>query len=235
MRKAFTMIELVFVMVIIAILAFLAIPNFEQNRIRLAAEQLVSHIRYTQHLALIDNKFQPISNNVADIIENKRPQYWYKARWQLVFGRSVASNNEWSYSIFSDSPLSVNPDEYDGRPSITFGELALNPTNRNQFMSGGHASGNFAWDDSRATKSLNIGNEYGVRGLFRNANCGANRIAFDYLGRPIIGDMSNDASATSAMLQNQCVFILCSVDINPCTGIQVQIAIEPETGYAHIL
>jgi len=235
MKKAFTMIELVFVMVIIAILASLAIPNFEQNRIRQAAEQLVSHIRYTQHLALMDNKFQPISNNSASPIENKRAQYWYKGRWQLVFGRSVASNNEWSYSIFSDSPLSINPDEYDGRPSIAFGELALNPTNKNQFMSGGHASGNFAWDDSRATRSLNIGNEYGVRGFFRNANCGANRIAFDSIGRPIIGDMSNDVSATSSMLQNQCVFTLCSIDVNPCIGIQVQIAIEPETGYTHIL
>lgn len=76
MKKAFTMIELVFVMVVIAILASLAVPNLNQNRLRDAANQLISHIRYTQHLALNDNVFQP--NNPT----------WFQDRWTIWFRTS---------------------------------------------------------------------------------------------------------------------------------------------------
>ena len=57
MKKAFTMLELVFVLVVIGILAAVMIPNMQSTALREAAIQVVSHIRYTQHLAMIDDKF----------------------------------------------------------------------------------------------------------------------------------------------------------------------------------
>lgn len=68
MRKAFTMIELVFVIVVIGILAAVIIPNTRTNPLQEAAIQLLSHIKYTQHLAMTDDTYDENDPN------------WYKKR-----------------------------------------------------------------------------------------------------------------------------------------------------------
>ncbi len=73
MKKAFTMLELIFVIVVVGILSFMVAGRFERNSLREAADQLVSHIRYTQHLAMMDNRFNP--NAPA----------WFVERWMLDF------------------------------------------------------------------------------------------------------------------------------------------------------
>jgi prepilin-type N-terminal cleavage/methylation domain-containing protein len=55
-RFAFTMLELIFVIIVIGILAVLAMPSFNKNSLAEAAEQVAGHIRYTQHLAMVDDK-----------------------------------------------------------------------------------------------------------------------------------------------------------------------------------
>jgi prepilin-type N-terminal cleavage/methylation domain-containing protein len=69
-RTAFTMLELVFVIIVIGILAVLAMPNFNRQPLQEAAEQIASHIRYTQHLAMIDDKYD---NNVT----------WFQGKWAI--------------------------------------------------------------------------------------------------------------------------------------------------------
>ena len=56
-KKAFTMLELVFVIVVSGILAATFIPRFDRDNLQEAADQVISHIRYTQHLAMVDDKF----------------------------------------------------------------------------------------------------------------------------------------------------------------------------------
>lgn len=83
MKKAFTLLELVFVIVVIGILAAVIIPSTRTNPVREAAIQLVSHIRYAQHLAMVDDKFDVTNAN------------WYRDRWRIVFNGN-------QYSIMSD-------------------------------------------------------------------------------------------------------------------------------------
>ena len=71
MKKAFTLLELVFVLVVIGILAAFMIPSTRTNPAVDAAIQLESHIRYTQHLAMIDDKFD--ANNTR----------WYRNLWKI--------------------------------------------------------------------------------------------------------------------------------------------------------
>ena len=61
--KAFTMLELVFVIVVLGILAALALPRMDRDLRQEAKDNILSAIRYTQHLALMDNKTNPLDAN----------------------------------------------------------------------------------------------------------------------------------------------------------------------------
>jgi len=60
-KSAFTMIELILVIVVLGILAALAMPRVDRDSRQEAADNILSAIRYTQHLALMDNKTNPRS------------------------------------------------------------------------------------------------------------------------------------------------------------------------------
>lgn len=224
MKKAFTMMEVIFVIVVIGILSAIIIPRTGSNKLREAALQVVSHIRYTQHLALVDDKFNTTNEN------------WYRTRWQIVFGKSNYTNQQYAYSIFSDAPL------YSGQPDIS--EMAINPLDSSKKLSGGY-SGILYTSDSNATATLNIGQEYGIKDVVisgGSTGSSASRVVFDHLGRPYRGDISAlSVTSPSGRLVTSKVYIkLCEED---CTGSnstanndnEIVIAIEPETGYAHIL
>ena len=85
-RQAFTMLELIFVIVVVGILSYMAASSFQRNTVQEAADQLVSHIRYTQHLAMMDDKFNPTLAN------------WFRNQWHLDF---TYDNNLWVYSVLS--------------------------------------------------------------------------------------------------------------------------------------
>ncbi|OIP56792.1 MAG: N-terminal methylation [Helicobacteraceae bacterium CG2_30_36_10] len=218
MNKAFTLLELVFVIVVVGILAAIIIPNTRTNPLREAAIQLVSHIRYTQHLAMVDDKFD--MNNPK----------WYKSRWTIVFNSDAYTNNKEAYTIFSDSP------SYSGNPGTD--EPAINPSNIELMLSGGFSGGPNSLDynhpDFKGTKELNIGTKYNITDVEFNSDCqssSSERLSFDNLGRPLIGKMSSYSQpyVNNRILENQCRISLINSEGN------VTIAIEPETGYAHIL
>lgn len=91
-RYAFTMLELVFVIIIIAILAVLAIPNLRKQPLQEAGEQLANHIRYTQHLAMMDDVYDP-SNPT-----------WYLRRWSINLCSAT-----YRITRFDGTQLAVDP------------------------------------------------------------------------------------------------------------------------------
>ena len=215
MKKAFTLLELVLVVVVIGILSVAIVPRLHNNSLRKAADQVVFHLKYTQHLAMMDNRFDP-----------SRDSEWYKTRWQLLFSNCGGSKDTCAYSVFSDwmGHHSGNPDAE---------ELAVNPQNHGQFLTGG-MSGTLMikYDQKEATKSLNIGQKYQIKKV-RVSHCGNNgkRIAFDYLGRPIMGNLKTMTSQyqSGRLLRQRCEMILMNQDDE-----EITILIEPETGYIHI-
>ena len=81
-RFGFTMMELIIVIVIGGILAAVMIPRLERDPTREAANQIVRHIQYTQHLAMVD-----------DVYDATKPT-WTNDRWTIVFdaaGYTVSS------------------------------------------------------------------------------------------------------------------------------------------------
>jgi len=236
MKKAFTLLELIFVIVVVGILAAVIIPNTRANPLQEAAVQLVSHIRYTQHLALMDDKF------------DANEPLWFRNRWQLAFSTAGGTN---SYMIFADSPAAIGG-AYDGNPgansTYTDVEVARNPAKNNKYLIG-VAFGSF---DNSATqklsKELDIGTKYGIGNFTVNGGgtgSNANRILFDHLGRPYRGNTSStsaaalsysvDKVATSAIYVKLCTNTCVDPKTTANNANEIVIKIEPETGYAHIL
>ena len=217
MKKAFTMLELIFVIVVAGILAAMIIPSTRTNPLQEAAIQVLSHIRYTQHLAMVDDKYD--ANDTS----------WYKGRWQIVFSNNVNTNDQQAYTIFSDKS------DYSGDPSVT--EIAKNPLNTALLLSGGYTgtvSLDVNHDSFIGAKKLNIGMSYGVDDVNLSGGCSNARVSFDHLGRPFTGDqntMTGPYSApTQRLITSDCIITLTHTD-----GNDLNISIEPETGYTKII
>lgn len=226
MKKAFTMLELIFVIVIVGILSFVAASSFQRNTLREVADQVVSHIRYTQHLAMMDDKFDP---NEAQ---------WFMRRWTLRFQQNVGfggvpHDNAWTYTIFSDIP------NFGGHNPDLVG-MARNPENSNQYLSGGYDN-TLNVDDARAMKTLQLAKKYGVTNVAFGGGCRADTlfIHFDYLGRPM--NSFPPAASNNAYYQplvagwHYLLTTTCQIILTDSSGNNITILIEPETGYTHIL
>lgn len=236
MKRAFTMIELLMVMVVVGIIVAVALPRFNRDNIYQAANQVASHIRYTQHLAMQENMFDP--NN----------QFWYRGRWQIQFYQNITNTNTctenmpnaWAYTIYSDAP------GYTGNPNVA--ETARNPQNPNQLLSGGF-NNTICIDSSEnppnanATPQMRLGEKYGIELIDFSNSCslgGSQRIAFDNFGRPLRGAFQNYTSpypVANRLITAPCIISLCTT--NPCPAAdgedRVRISIEPETGYVRII
>lgn len=252
MKRAFTMIELVMVMVVVGILVAVALPRLNRDNVYQAANQVASHIRYAQHLAMQDDKFVPTAamSSYANVTRrNTEARFWYKGRWQILFfnvAGETETNSFTAYTIFSDSPnTTAGSTQYDGNPneSANFHEVARDPQNPNQFLIGAeHAS--FTLGQDRINTKLNL-RTYGIRYVSFN-NCGnARRLAFDNFGRPITGNLrtSTGPYMQARMLRgNSCEIWLCTVEKTECEAAnvddetkRVKIAIDPETGFVHTI
>lgn len=210
MKKAFTMMELIFVLIVIGILAAIIMPEMKSNNLREAAIQVISHIRYTQHLAMVDDKFDSKDAN------------WYKKRWQIQFNKTIEAKDIWSYTIYSDETLSGNANGVK--------EIARNPQNSKQYMSGG-AAGFISLNDIKRNKKMALNETYDIKDVSFLGGCAAaRRITFDHLGRPLFGDPSTANSAYQRIITNRC-----TIRLTHSSGDIVDIAVERETGYAHIL
>ncbi len=120
-RFAFTMMELIFVIIVVGILAATIVPKMERDTLVEATTQVANHIRYAQHLALVDDKYNPAGPT------------WYKRRWQIDFSNA----GDRPYTIFSDT-------NEDGNVDVN--EAAINPANRTKFLTGDALINNYSTD-----------------------------------------------------------------------------------------
>jgi len=182
------MLELVFVIIVIGILAAIAIPRMERDHRQEAADNILSAIRYTQHLALLDNKHSATAND------------WHKTFWRIQF----SGNNPYSYSIGSDT-------DKDG--SLDKAESAIDPSNGKYFY-----NNNPSAPQPDESPHVFLSKRHGVTGLAiagctTSNNTTAKHIAFDHLGRPHRG-ITNATNDYSTYVTSDCnlTFTLSSGD-----------------------
>ncbi len=201
--KAFTMLELVFVIVVLGILASLALPRMDRDLRQEAKDNILAAIRYTQHLALNDNKTDPADDD------------WQEKLWKITFTAS-ADNLANFYTVSSD--LNKNG-------LVSKDETAIDPANGKYMY---NTTGATVGIDADESPNIFIGKTYGVNSItFSDACDDAKHIAFDHLGRPHtdIGDADNDYDE---YMDADCEieFGFADASINPLT-----VTIRTETGH----
>jgi len=228
MKKAFTLMELIFVIIVIAILSAVMIPNFENNSLKQAAQQVAADIRYTQHLAMINDRYNPQDLNGTGSVK------WYKTRWQILFSANAGSAEsnggtpQVAYTVFSDNSNNStgNPDE---------SEVAFVPGNPSHRMTGGYNSSNTLryWHANFVgLKRMNLGIAYSISSVSFSGTCGAStRLAFDYIGRPIKGNLRFD---TNSYMNSDLLTSDCNITLAHDNGDTIILTVKPETGYVKV-
>jgi prepilin-type N-terminal cleavage/methylation domain-containing protein len=227
-KSAFTMIELVFVIVVLGILASLAMGRMDRDLRQEAAETILSHIRLAQQLALRDNKHLP--TNAAYSNE------WQGGYWTIYFRSCSGSRgSKWLYRVGSNT----NSDDKlgSGATSIKRIESAINPID-----------GKYIWTNSckenkvkdTETPSTLLTKQFGIKNISNEGGCSSQYIAFDYLGRPHNSTAYNATADFRHVMNKDCNFTFTmSSDVNNDGGIDNNdnfiITIKKETGYAFIV
>lgn len=194
-RFAFTMLELVFVIIVIGILAVLAMPNFNRHPLQEAAEQVASHIRYTQHLAMVDDKYDPADPT------------WYASLWRIRFYESGTPDNYY-YTVFSDLDKQSDADYGAGKR-----EVAVDPLKR------------INMHDASNNHDMDLTGTFGISSVSSTCDTGWIEFFFDHLGRPYVDSITTGTNPPySGLLNSDCNITLTHPDgtavitIRPETG-----------------
>ncbi len=208
MKKAFTMLELIFVIVLVGILSYFATSGFSRNSLREAADQVISHIRYTQHLAMMDDKFNDDRSWTGD-----SKGAWFASNWQIWFR---IFDGSYYYEVFSDRNRGNNSDAI---------EEAIDPLTGKGMGNGGIGLG------LPENKDFDLSKKFGITNLTFTSNCllgNGGKISFDSLGRPY-GNVSYVANDRFWKYLNDD----CNITLGNSEG-NVTITITKETGYTYI-
>ncbi len=213
-KSAFTMIELVFVIVVLGILASLAMERMDRDLKQEAATTILSHIRLAQQLALRDNKHR---------IDNDSK--WQTSYWRFEYEK-CDNQDRYIYRVGADSDLSGG---------LGKKESAVDPINGKYIWADGACNSSEDLDADESPDVFLYG-KFGVEGISHSTtsgSCTAQNIGFDFLGRPHSGIKTyktNNNSSFQKLMTKDCI-----LTFNMSDGTSFKIKIEAETGHSSII
>ncbi len=221
-KNAFSIIELIFVIVVLGILSSLAMDRMDRDLKQEASETILSHIRLAQQLALNDNKHR---------IDNNR--LWQRAYWRFEYGKCRNTTNlddataEYYYRVGSAVTLDTG---------FNKNESAINP------IDGKYLYTMNKCDDLQKDESPTVllSKKFGINRIQKYGGCSSvQHIAFDHFGRPHHQIASYATADFSKIMIKDCrIKFEMSTDVNNDGEINSDdsftIIIKAETGYAYI-
>lgn len=201
------MIELVFVIVVLGILAAMALPRMDRDLRQEAADNILSAVRYTQHLALTDDKTDPFDPN------------WQRKLWTIRFSTSSTKDTD---AIFYTVASDMNKNG-----SVSKSETAIDPIN-GKYMYNFNGDTTIGSDES---PNIFIGKKYGIDTITFSGGCSsAQHVAFDNFGRPHNG-ISSATNTYDKYMKSDCNI---TFGFAGSTAEPFSIIVKKETGYAYI-
>jgi prepilin-type N-terminal cleavage/methylation domain-containing protein len=208
-KSAFTLIELIFVIIVLGILASLAMDRMDRDIKTEASETILADIRLAHQLALRDNKHLPDNNSS-----------WQKAYWRVDFN----IDDNYRYAVVSDRDLSS---------SITKDESAIDAS------TGKYLYNDLSNDSSLSKKVLleekfSIMDINSSGGCDLDEEKQVISIAFDYLGRVHSNAFSYEDANFSNILTDDCnlTFTISTSESNILDNFIITVC--QETGYSFI-
>jgi Tfp pilus assembly protein FimT len=183
------MIELIIVIVVAGILAVVMMPKLEGDPLRDGANQVVRHIQYAQHLAMVDDVY----NAGVD---------WEKAYWHISFRNDAKK----CYIVASDADLSGG---------ISQTEAAYDPLSKQYMYSDGSCTENALNNNDLF---LNTRYSISTVTLSDSCLGGNNYIAFDNFGRPLKTRNATDPVTTPCTITLSDGTRSAVITVEPITG-----------------
>ena len=204
-KKSFSLVELLFIIVIIAIVSLSFFPKNVKSDLHLAANKIIIHLKNTRYQAMLDNKF------------NHDDKFWFRERWTLKFQNCQKSIGGLYYVVYSDS-------NHGGH--INKSETLKDPLTQKWLYSNYDCEAS-----SNESKDILLTKEYGVAKV--NISCNntstIGQLSFGYNGQVYtkLGTKSND---TYKYLLKE----TCNISLYDKSNNKVTILIEPNTGYIRL-
>jgi prepilin-type N-terminal cleavage/methylation domain-containing protein len=205
-KKSFSLFELLLVLAIISIISSILYVNnssrdYQTDKLNHITSQLILHLQYTRHLAMIDNQFNP------------KEEMWFRSRWRIKFLR-CRNNKGIYYTIFSDK-------NYKGTPNKR--ESIKDPLTRKWlYVSNRCEAKEDEYENILLTKKFDITSI----DLSCNRSSSLGEIIFDNNGKPYYKFGYSGKDAFKYSLSEPCNLIL--TDKNGAISV---IKIENETGF----
>lgn len=136
-RSAFSMMELVFVIVIIGIMAGVSIWYLPRTELKQAGETMINNLKYTKTLAQLDDRqflmrdeqfFNTVAGNLTqaqkEVAMQNQVKDWKKGMWQFQFHETTdltgkkpdSTRSAQTYTIYSELASTSEAKPFDGRP-----------------------------------------------------------------------------------------------------------------------
>lgn len=205
MRKSFSFLEMIIVLLLITLLYTQFIPKNEINKLNEITTRLSLYITYLRYKAMVDNKY------------NDEDTLWHKKRWTLKFFRCRDDKDGIYFTIYSDKNKT-------GHPSVE--DSLKDPlTNKNIYSSNYCKETNINSEYVLLTKKFDIKNVE----LSCNETTSLGQISFNHDGKTYAKLSNFENEADLYEIKENCKLKLISKDNN-----SREIIIYPHTGYSKL-
>ena len=208
LKKSFSLIELIFILILLSTILSYILPKNEVSKIKLAKQQLLNHLKYTRYIAMVDNKYKE-----GDI-------YWHKKLWNIKFLNCNKDNKGIYYVIYSNT---IKPYRW----NISKTETLIDPFTNNYIYSTSKCQQDSLYDKS---KYVLLSNYYGIEKIIISCNntSSLGQIYFDNNGIAYSYIDNNYDYFEEYRIKNNCL-----IKLYDKYNKEENITIEGNTGYIY--